>query len=66
MVISRGVSLSELEQGGARPPGFDTNTAFTKKKNKVNLYFLIGGIVVGVLIIGLILYAISQAQGGHQ
>lgn len=63
MVISRGVSLSELEQGGARPPGFDTNTVFTKKKNKVNLYFIIGGIVVGVLIIGLILYAISQAQG---
>ena len=64
MVISRGVSLSELEQGGR--PGFDTNTAFTKKKNKVNFYFIIGGIVVGVLIIGLILYAISQAQGGHQ
>src|SRR5579863_1089491 len=41
MVVPRGVSLSELEQGGARPPGFDTNTAFTKKKNKVNLYFII-------------------------
>jgi pSer/pThr/pTyr-binding forkhead associated (FHA) protein len=67
MVISRGVSLSELEQGGARPPGFDTNTAFTKKKNKVNLYFIIGGIAVGILIIALILYAISQASGGgHQ
>ncbi len=67
MVVSRGVSLSELEQGGVRPPGFDTNTAFSKKKNKVNLYFIIGGIAVGILIIGLILYAISQAQGsGHQ
>ena len=67
MVISRGVSLSELEQGGARPPGFDTNTVFTKKKNKVNLYFVIGGIAVGILIVGLILYAISQAQGSaHQ
>lgn len=65
MVVSRGVSLSELEQGGGRP-GFDTNAAFTKKKNKVNLYFIIGGIAVGILIIGLILYAISQAQGGHQ
>lgn len=67
MVISRGVSLSELEQGGVRPPGFDTNTSFTKKKNKVNLYFVIGGIAVGILIIALILYAISQAQGtSHQ
>jgi len=67
MVISRGVSLSELEQGGVRAPGFDTNTSFTKKKNKVNLYFVIGGIAVGILIIVLILYAISQASGGgHQ
>jgi len=54
-VIPRGVSLSELEQGGGRPAGFDTNTAFTKKKNKVNLYFIIGGIAVGILIIVLIL-----------
>jgi hypothetical protein len=66
MVIPRGVSLSELEQGG-RPAGFDTNTAFTKKKNKVNLYFVIGGIAVGILIVVLILYAISQASGtSHQ
>ncbi len=63
MVIPRGVSLTDLEHGG-KPQGFDTNTAFSKKKNKVNLYFLIGGIVVGIIIIGLILYAFSQTQGG--
>src|ERR1700730_1142989 len=40
MVIPRGVSLTDLEQGGARPTGFDTNTAFSRKKPKVNLYFI--------------------------
>jgi len=62
MIISRGVSLEQLEQGG-RPPGFDTkNTGFSKKTNKVNTYFIIGGIIVGVIIIGLILFALSKAK----
>jgi len=63
MIIPRGVSLEQLEQGGTRAPGFDTkNTGFTKKTNKVNTYFLIGSIIVGVIIVVLILYAISQAK----
>ena len=67
MVIPRGVSLTDLEQGGARPPGFDTNTAFSRKKPKVNLYFIIGAIAMGVIIIALILYAISTANSAsHQ
>ncbi len=61
MIIPRGVSLEQLEQGGARPTGFDTNTIFAKKKNKTNRYFLIIGIFVGVVIIGLIIYALNQA-----
>ena len=67
MVMPRGVSLQDLEQGGARPPGFDTNTAFTKKKSKVNKVFVIAVVVAAVVIIGLILYAISQtkATGGQ-
>jgi pSer/pThr/pTyr-binding forkhead associated (FHA) protein len=64
MVIPRGVSLEQLEQGGARPPGFDTKgTGFSKKTNKVNVYFIIGGIVVGVIIVGLILYALTLVKG---
>ncbi len=59
MVMSRGVSLNDLEQGGTRPPGFDTNTVFSKKKNKVNTYFIIGGIVVALVIVGLIIYAVK-------
>lgn len=65
MVVSRGVSLSDLEQGGTRPTGFDTNTAFSKKKNKVNTYFIVGGIVIGILIVVLIILNFKQVSSGH-
>jgi pSer/pThr/pTyr-binding forkhead associated (FHA) protein len=64
MVIPRGVSLTDLEQSGARPAAFDGNTSFSKKTNKANKYFIIGGIIIGVLIVGFILYLITQASGG--
>jgi pSer/pThr/pTyr-binding forkhead associated (FHA) protein len=64
MVVPRGVSLTDLEQSGARPAGFDTNTSFSKKSNKVNKYFIIGGIIVGVVILGFILVLIKEASGG--
>ena len=60
MVMPRGVSLSDLEAGG-RPPGFDTNTAFSKKKNKIGIYVWIGFGIVILVIIGLLLYALSLA-----
>jgi len=63
MVIPRGVSMTDLEESSTRTGGFDTNAVFTKKTNKTNRIFLIVGIVVGVLIIGLIFYALSQAGG---
>ena len=62
MIIPRGVSLNDLEQSGVRPSGFDTNAAFSKKTNKVNKYFIIIGIVVAVVIIGLLIYALSQVN----
>jgi pSer/pThr/pTyr-binding forkhead associated (FHA) protein len=62
MIMPRGVSLGDLEKGGGRPPGFDTNTAFSKKSNKVNKYFIIIGIVVAVIIAGLLFYAFTQAS----
>jgi pSer/pThr/pTyr-binding forkhead associated (FHA) protein len=61
MIMPRGVSLDQLEKGG-KPPGFDTNKAFSKKSNKVNKIFLIGGILVGLLIVGLIVYALMQVN----
>jgi pSer/pThr/pTyr-binding forkhead associated (FHA) protein len=54
MVMQRGVSLNELEQGPRG--GFDTSKAFSKKDNKVNKIFLILGIAFGVVILGLLLY----------
>lgn len=61
VVMQRGVSLTDLEQSGARPSGFDTNASFSKKTNKANTYIIIGGIVVAVIIVGLILFLIKQA-----
>ena len=67
MIIPRGVSLEQLEQGGTRAPGFDTKgTGFSKKTNKVNTYFIIGGVVFFIIIVGLILYAVHQAGPSHQ
>jgi pSer/pThr/pTyr-binding forkhead associated (FHA) protein len=62
MLIPRGVSLGDLEKGGTTPPGFDKNTSFSKKTNKVNKYFIIIGTVVALVIIGLLVYALSLAN----
>ena len=59
MVIPRGVSLSELEGGGC-PPGFDTSKEFSKKRNRVGIYFWIGAGVVVVIIIVLLLVIFNQ------
>lgn len=61
IVMQRGVNLNELETG-ARTPGFDTaNTGFAKKQNKANRVFLIVGIVMGLIIVGLLIYAFMSA-----
>ena len=62
MVMSRGVSLEQLEQGGARPGAFDTSAAFSKKSNKTNRVFLIVGGIFIVVIIILIVYALKLAK----
>ena len=63
MVVPRGVSLTDLEQSGARPSGFDINATFSKKTNKSNKYFIIAGVIVGLVILALIIYALKQAGG---
>ena len=58
--MQRGVSLTDLEQGAR---GFDTSgKGFTKKDNKGNKIFLIAAIVVGVIIVGLVLFALMSAS----
>jgi pSer/pThr/pTyr-binding forkhead associated (FHA) protein len=62
MVMQRGVSLNELEQG-PRVTGFDTaSKAFSKKSNQTNKWFLIGGIIAIVVISLFLLYAFSQIK----
>jgi len=61
LAMQRGVSLNELEQGTRG--GFDTvGKGFSKKDNKINRIFLVGGIIVGVVIVALVLYAIFAAS----
>ena len=49
MVISKGVSLEQLEQGPQG--GFDTTKGgFSKKTNKTNKYFIWGGVAFAVII----------------
>ena len=62
MVMSRGVSMSELESGG-RGPGFDTtSTVFSKKRNKGGQFFwIVAGIGVVVIIV-LIFVVLSQVK----
>jgi len=62
MVIPRGVSLDQLEQGG-KGPGFDTtSTVFKKKKNNSGkLFWIIAGIGI-LLIVVLIVVVVSQTK----
>jgi predicted component of type VI protein secretion system len=60
MVMQRGVSLNELEQG-SRTAGFDTKgSGFSKKTDKGSRIFWIVAAVVGLLIVGGLLYALTM------
>jgi pSer/pThr/pTyr-binding forkhead associated (FHA) protein len=62
MVIPKGVSLEQLEQGPHA--GFDTTKGgFTKKKNETNKYFIIGGIAFLLLIAIVFVIAFSTLKG---
>jgi len=52
MVVPRGVSLTDLEQG-PRTSGFDTTSkAFSKKTNKANrMFWIVGAIVLAVVVV---------------
>jgi pSer/pThr/pTyr-binding forkhead associated (FHA) protein len=60
LVMQRGVSLNELEQG-TRGSGFDTkNAGFSKKDDKGNKIFWIVAALVGLAIVGGLLYALTM------
>jgi pSer/pThr/pTyr-binding forkhead associated (FHA) protein len=63
LVMQRGVSLTDLEQG-SRGGGFDTKSAgFSKKDNSVNKIFWIVAAVVGLIIVGVLFYALATIRG---
>ena len=59
MVIPRGVSLDQLEQGG-QTKGLGAGTAFSKKKDKTNTIFIVVGVIVAVVIAVLVVMAFSS------
>ena len=61
MVMQRGVSLTELEQG-ARSAAFDTKgSGFSKKDNKVNKIVIASCVFLGVVILFLLVYVFAIA-----
>ncbi len=61
-VIPGGVKLTELEQG-ARGSAFDTKgSGFSKKNNRVSQVFVLIGVVLGLVIVGLLVYIASTIQ----
>lgn len=58
MVMPKGVRLDQLEQSG-QAKGLGSATAFSKKKDKAKIIFIVGGIVVAVVIVVLIIIAFS-------
>ncbi len=61
LVMQRGVSINELEQG-TRGGGFDTKSSgFSKKDNKGNKIFWVIAGLVGLLIVGLLCYVFMIA-----
>lgn len=62
VVMQRGVSLAELETG-AKTGGFDSHTkGFSKKEDKTGKIFWIAVVAVGVVILGLLVFALSQIK----
>jgi pSer/pThr/pTyr-binding forkhead associated (FHA) protein len=63
LAIPKGVSLEQLEQGPQG--GFDTTKGgFTKKKDKTNKYFIIGGIAF-ILVIAVVFVIVFSSIRGH-
>jgi pSer/pThr/pTyr-binding forkhead associated (FHA) protein len=58
-VIPRGVKMNEFEQGPSQVK-FDKNSGFAKKKDKTNMIFIVVGVVLAVIIIGIMVFAMMK------
>jgi len=63
-IQSGGVKLSDLESGGERSVALDASKAFSKKRNKVGIYFWVFAGVVILVIFVLLIVAFSQVKKG--
>jgi pSer/pThr/pTyr-binding forkhead associated (FHA) protein len=61
MVIPQGVKIQELDQ--ANRPAVETAKGFSKKSNKTNLIFIVGGIALGLIIVISLVIALTKI--GH-
>ena len=50
----------KLEATGVK---FDKNSPFAKKSNKTNMIFIVVGVVLGLIIVSLLIYAFLQMKG---
>ena len=62
MVIPQGVKFGDLDQQGGKPVNFDKDSPFSKKSNSKEKMFITGAIIIGMLILGAILFFILQAN----
>ena len=62
MVIPQGVKLGELEAGGTKTVPFGKDSPFAKKTNKVNRIFVAIGVVLGLVIAGLLVWALFLSK----
>lgn len=60
--VTTGIKLNELEIGSSAK-GKVTDSAFKKKSNKVNLYFMIGGIVLGIIVVAVLVLKVMNTGG---
>lgn len=60
--LPQGIKRDELDQGPR--PVMDRSGSFKKKNNKVGLFFITAGIILGIIIAIFIVYAAIQATRG--
>ena len=58
MVIPQGVKLGELEAGGTKAVNFGKDSPFAKKTNKGNRIFIAAAVVLGLVIVGIVVWAL--------
>lgn len=63
MVIPQGVKLGDADQG-AKSVAFDKSSPFSKKSNNGTKIFIALAIILGIGIIGVIIYVITQVGSG--